>query len=275
MKARLNRLFAADGRCFDVAVDHGFFGEGSFLAGIEDMERTVATLVEAGPDAIQLSPGQASLLQGVPGPGKPALVLRTDVANLYGGSPPSRLFSQVVEAVVERAIVLDAACVVVNLFLLPGEPELHEQCIRNVSALRAACDPVGLPLMVEPLAMRPGEGGYGVDGDVEKIVPLVRQAVELGADVIKADPTDDPEDYPRVVQAAGTRPVLVRGGGRVSDEEILRRTAAIMQQGTAGIVYGRNVVQHDNPGAMTRALMAIVHDGVSAEEAGKRLRPSG
>ena len=275
MNPRLNRLFAADGRCFDVAVDHGFFCEGSFLTGIEDMERTVAILVEAGPDAIQLSPGQASLLQDVPGPGKPALVLRTDVANLYGGSPPSRLFSQVVEAVVERAIVLDAACVVVNLFLLPGEPELHEQCIRNVSALRAACDPVAMPLMVEPLAMRPGERGYGVDGDVEKIVPLVRQAVELGADVIKADPTDDPEDYPRVVQAAGTRPVLVRGGGRVSDDEILRRTAAIMQQGAAGIVYGRNVVQHDNPGAMTRALMAVVHDGVSAEEAGKRLRAGG
>jgi fructose-bisphosphate aldolase, class I len=272
MNPRINRLFAADGRCFDVAVDHGFFGEGAFLTGIEDMARTVATLVEAGPDAIQLSPGQASLLQSVPGPAKPALVLRTDVANLYGSSPPSRLFSQVVEAAVERAVVLDAACIVVNLFLLPGEPELHEQCVRNVSALRAACDPVAMPLMVEPLAMKPGDRGYGVDGDVEKIVPLVRQAVELGADVIKADPTDDPEDYPRVVQAAGTRPVLVRGGGRVSDDEILLRTAAIMQQGAAGIVYGRNVVQHDNPGAMTRALMAIVHDGVSAEEAGNHLR---
>jgi class I fructose-bisphosphate aldolase len=275
MNPRLNRLFAADGRCFDVAVDHGFFGEGSFLEGIEDMARTVATLVEAGPDAIQLSPGQARLLQSVPGPGKPALVLRTDVANLYGSSPPGRLFSQVVDAAVERAVALDAACVVVNLFLLPGEPELHEQCVRNVSALRAACEPVAMPLMVEPLAMRRGERGYGVDGDVEKIVPLVRQAVELGADVIKADPTDDPEDYPRVVQAAGTRPVLVRGGGRVSDDEILRRTEAVMRQGAAGIVYGRNVVQHDNPGAMTRALMAIVHDGVSADEAGNLLRSDG
>ena len=275
MNPRLNRLFAADGRCFDVAVDHGFFGEGSFLSGIEDMARTVAILVEAGPDAIQLSPGQASLLQGVRGPDKPALVLRTDVANLYGGSPPARLFSRVVEAAVERAVVLDAACVVVNLFLLPGQPELHEQCLRNVSTLRAVCEPVGMPLMVEPLAMRPGEGGYGVDGDVEKIVPLVRQAVELGADVIKADPTDDPAEYPRVVQAAGTRPVLVRGGGRVSDEEILRRTEAIMRQGAAGIVYGRNVVQHEDPAAMTRALMAIVHGGASAEEAGKHLRRDG
>ena len=43
--ARLNRLFAGDGRCFDVAVDHGFFGEHEFLTGIEDMERAIATLV--------------------------------------------------------------------------------------------------------------------------------------------------------------------------------------------------------------------------------------
>ena len=69
--------------------------------------------------------------------------------------------------------------------------------------------------------------------------------------------------------------MLVRGGGRVSDDEILRRTEAIMRRGAAGIVYGRNVVQHENPGAMTRALMAIVHDGVSAEEAGQRLRAGG
>jgi fructose-bisphosphate aldolase, class I len=274
VKARLNRLFAADRKCFDVAVDHGFFGEASFLTGIEDMAKTVSTLVDAGPDAIQLSPGQAPLLQNLPDPGKPALVLRTDVANLYGGSPPRKLFSRVVDAAVERALRLDAACVVVNLLLLPDEPELYEQCVWNVSALGAACDPVGMPLMVEPLAMKPGDRGYGVDGDVEKIVPLVRQAVELGADVIKADPTDDPKDYPRVIEAAGSRPVLVRGGGRVSDEEILRRTEAVMRQGAAGIVYGRNVVQHHDPRSITRALMAIVHDRVSAEEAGKLLRAS-
>jgi fructose-bisphosphate aldolase, class I len=264
---RLNRLFAADGRCFDVAVDHGLFGEESFLTGIEDMERVVATLVEAQPDAIQLSPGQAHLLQQRRGP-KPALVLRTDVANVYGREGVGReyLFSQLVENVVEMALVLDAACVVVNLLLLPRQPELHHACVRNVSALRALCDPVGMPLMVEPLAMKPGESGYGVDGDVRTIVTLVRQAVELGADVIKADPTDDLDDYPRVLEVAGAVPVLVRGGGRAADEEILRRTEVVIGLGAAGIVYGRNVIQHEHPATMTRALMAIVHNGVSAVE---------
>jgi class I fructose-bisphosphate aldolase len=269
VNARLNRLFAADGRCFDVAVDHGMFGEASFLAGIEDMERVIDVLVEAGPDAIQLSPGQAPLLQRIPGPRKPALVLRTDVANVYGreGTERDHLFSHLVEDAVERAVRLDAACVVVNVLLVPGQPELLEACIENVSELRAACDEVAMPLMVEPLAMRPRAGGYEVDGDAERIVALVRQAVELGADVIKADPTDDLEDYGRVIETAGRCPVLVRGGGRVSDEEIFRRTEAVLAQGAAGIVYGRNVIQHAEPAGMTRALMAVVHDGASAEEA--------
>jgi DhnA family fructose-bisphosphate aldolase class Ia len=267
MLPRLNRLFAADGRCLDVAVDHGFFNEGSFLSGIEDMEAAVGTLVDAAPDAIQLSPGQSHRLQDVPGPRKPALVLRTDVANVYHRELPSVLYSEVIENAVGTALALDAACVVVNLLRLPDQPELLRQCVRNVTALRAACDPVGMPLMVEPLVFKPGAGGYGVDGDVEKIVPLVRQAAELGADIVKADPTDDIADYHRVVQAAGGRPVLPRGGGRVPDAEVLRRTEALMAQGAAGIVYGRNVIQHEDPAGMTRALMAVVHDGATAEQA--------
>jgi fructose-bisphosphate aldolase, class I len=223
--------------------------------------------VDAGPDAIQLSPGEAPFLQRVPGPRKPALVLRTDVANVYGPSPPQPLWSELVEDAVGRALRLDAACVVVNLLALPGESELYRQCVRNVSTLRAACDPLGLPLMVEPLAMKPGKAGYGVNGDADTVVALVRQAVELGADVVKADPTDELEDYGRVIEAAGRVPVLVRGGGRAPDEEILRRTETVLVQGAAGIVYGRNVIQHADPAGMTRALMAIVHEGATAEEA--------
>jgi class I fructose-bisphosphate aldolase len=154
---------------------------------------------------------------------------------------------------------LDAACAVVNLLSLPGQPDLHRQCVRNVTRLRAACDDHAMPLMVEPLAMKPGGGGYGVNGDTATVVTLVRQAVELGADVIKADPTDRLDDYPQVIAAAGDRPVLVRGGGRVPDEELLARTRSLMATGAAGIVYGRNVIQHEDPAGITRALMAIVH----------------
>ena len=268
VEPRLRRLFAADGRCFDVAVDHGFFGESRFLTGIEDLAAALDLLVEAAPDAIQLSPGSAPLLQRRPGP-KPALVLRTDVANVYGPAvdPGTRYFSELVPEAVEQAVRLDAVCVVVNLLWIDGQEDLHRACVQNVAALKARCGPAGMPLMVEPLAMRPCSAGYGVDCDPERIRALVRQAAELGADVIKADPTDDLADYPGVIEVAGRVPVLVRGGGRAPDEEVLSRSETVIEAGAAGIVYGRNVIQHEHPSTMTRALMSVVHDGVSAESA--------
>ena len=272
--ARLNRLFAEDGKCFDVAIDHGFFNERSFLHGIEDMRSAIPTLVAANPDAIQLTPGLAPLLQALPGKAKPSLVLRTDVANVYGKELPRYLYSRIIENAVEQALSLDAACVVVNLLQLPEQPELHAQCVENICRLKPQCDRYGMPLMIEPLVMQPNAnaGGYMVDGDLEKILPLVRQAVELGADVIKADPCDDVQQYHTVIEVASGRPVLVRGGGKASEEEIVRRTHVLMQQGASGIVYGRNVIQHERPTAMTRALMALVHDDATSEQAMKILQ---
>jgi class I fructose-bisphosphate aldolase len=264
---RLNRLFhATSGRCFDVAVDHGMPGEPAMLTGIEAMEAAIDTLVDAGPDAIQLSVGQADLLQRHPGRDKPALVLRTDTPNIYQPTPPEDAWSFMIDDPVGHAVRLDAACVVVNLLDVPGQERLRLDCLEAISHLRAECDRVGMPLMVEPLAFEPGEGGYAGSGDVDRICGIVRQAVELGADVIKADPTDDLADYHRVVTVARV-PLLVRGGGRVTDKEILERTHTLLEQGAVGIVYGRNVIQHDNPAGMTRALMSVVHEGATPEQA--------
>ncbi len=268
-KPRLNRFLASDGKCFDVAIDHGFFNEPGFLSGIEDMRAAVSGIAAAGPDAIQLSPGMARLLQDVPGRRKPSLVLRTDVANVYAGDLPRHLFSVMIDDPVGQAVALDAACLCVNLLLLPGRPEVHRDCVRNICRIKPAADSAGMPLMVEPLVMMDNAeaGGYTVNGDLSLIRALVRQAVELGADVVKADPTDDAMEYHKVVEAASGIPVLVRGGGRVTDREILRRTAEIMAQGASGIVYGRNVIQHANPAAITKALMAVVHQGLDPETA--------
>jgi DhnA family fructose-bisphosphate aldolase class Ia len=267
---RLNRLFnAKSNRCFDVAVDHGFFNQPGFLTGIEDMRSVVKTLVDAAPDAIQLTLGMARHLQEIPGRFKPSLVLRTDVANIYGKELPESRFSLMIEETMLQAVRYDAACVCVNLFQIPGAPEVHEQCVENILRLKPQADYYGVPMMIEPLVFQPNEkaGGYMVNGDETAITYLVRQAVELGADIVKADPTDDVSDYHKVIAAASGIPVLVRGGGRVSDKEILERTQGLLAQGAAGIVYGRNVIQHPNPKGITRALMAMVHDGASVKTA--------
>jgi class I fructose-bisphosphate aldolase len=268
---RMGRLFdARSGRCLNVAVDHGLFGEAAFLRGIENMPSAIDVLVNARPDAVQLSRGQAPLLQSVPGKAKPALVLRSDVANVYGTPRDSHLFSTHFPDTVVEAVRLDACCVVANLLQLEGQPQVRERCIETIMALRADCTRFGMPLMVEPLVMREHSGGYAGDGTEGKVVSLVRQARELGADLIKADPTDDIAIYHRVVEAAVV-PVLVRGGSKVSDVDLLSRTHKVLEQGARGVVYGRNIIQHDKPAGVVRAIMAILHEEATVDEALKIL----
>ncbi|MEK1943985.1 MAG: class I fructose-bisphosphate aldolase [Ensifer adhaerens] len=261
-KVRMNRLFGA-GRCLDVAIDHGVCNEPSFLDGLENLESVVRALVDARPDAIQMNYGQADLLQDLPGKDKPALVMRIDMGNPY-----NRIRHRDMWAVLQNeaeplvgALEMDAACVVVNLFMLPDEPDLFRQCVANISRVRADCEKYGMPLMIEPLVMQPvtERGGYMVDGDAEKIVTLTRLAREMGADIVKADPTTNAEDFHRVVEAARC-PVLVRGGGKEDLRAVFDKSAALMRQGAVGMVYGRNIYQHANPSAVVRGLMAIVHD---------------
>ncbi|MGH0250409.1 class I fructose-bisphosphate aldolase [Sinorhizobium meliloti] len=268
-KVRMNRLFNR-GRCLDVAIDHGVCNEPPFLSGLENMETVVKALTAAAPDAIQMNYGQADLLQDLPGKDKPALVMRIDMGNPY-----NRIRHRDMWAVLQNeaepligALAMDAACVVVNLFMLPDEPDLFRQCVQNIARVRADCDKYRMPLMIEPLVMQPvtEHGGYMVDGDADKIVTLTRLAREMGADIVKADPTTDADEFHRVVEAARC-PVLVRGGGKEDLRSVLDKSAALMKQGAMGMVYGRNIYQHSNPKAVVRALMAIVHDNASGEEA--------
>lgn len=268
-KARMNRLFT-DGRCLDVAIDHGVCNEPGFMDGLEDIGGVVDQLIAAAPDAIQMNYGQADLLQSRPEKTKPALVMRIDMGNPYNDRRHRTMWAELQnrDEPIIGALEMDAACVVVNLFMLPDEPDLFRQCVANIAATRAACSRYGMPLMIEPLVMLPNEvrGGYQVDGNAEKVVTLVRLAAEMGADIIKADPTTDPEDFHRVIEAARV-PVLVRGGGKEDLRTVLAKSAALLAQGARGLVYGRNIYQHANPKAVVAALMAMIHRGASGDEA--------
>lgn len=203
-KVRLNRLLN-QGKCLDVAIDHGIANEPDFLIGLEDIAEVMKNLIVARPDAIQVNYGQADLLQQHQGD-KPALVMRTDVGNAYNQARHREMWAVLhnPDEPVLAALQMDAAAVVVNLYLIPDEPAIFRMCIENIGRLRHACERYAMPLMIEPLVMAPAgqDAAYASLGDVEKMVPLVRLARELGADITKADPTDNPAEFHRVVEAA-------------------------------------------------------------------------
>ncbi|MGY5881357.1 MAG: fructose-bisphosphate aldolase [Candidatus Thorarchaeota archaeon] len=97
-----------------------------------------------------------------------------------------------------------------------------------------------------------------------------RVADELGADVVKLNvPVDNPktksqqrspydkmelsyeEGVSKVVKTAGKCLVLFSGGGMMSDEEVVHRAKACIEQGATGLIFGRNLWQREWDDALT------------------------
>ena len=234
------------------------------------MERVIDSVVEANPDAILLAPGQADLLQRRVGREKPALVLRVDAPNVYGREVPERAGLHPVRRPGRDGGPARRRLRGHEPARLAGPAVAAPELRRERDAAARRLRPGGHADDGRAVPMAPATAGYDVHRDPERLRGLVRQAVELGADVIKADPLPDAQDFARVVRTARV-PLLVRGGGRVAVEELMELTASVLSAGALGLVYGRNVIQHDDPPAMARALGALVHDGATAQEALARL----
>lgn len=196
------------------------------------------------------------------------VALRLDVTNVYEPRVVEKAWDTAHPNSLEDANHPSVGCVVLNLLEIDNNAELQEQCIQNIQEIGALTRARGISLMVEPLVMKTNpEGGSTSVSDPEKIATLVRQAVELGADIIKVDPVEPMERFAEVVAIAHPKPVLVRGGGKVTTRELLERTKIAIEVGAKGVVYGRNVVQHQNPGSLVAALQAIVHNNASVDDA--------
>ena len=166
---RLRRLLQPkSGRCFVVALDHGFFAVPADLPAIEDLGAVLEAVTAVGPDGVLMSAGQARLLAGIEGRPIPALAVRGDVTNLY--LSPDQAESDPVDDAALRAIRLDAVALLINLLDADDDPSVRQACLRNVFAAKAQCEHFGLPLMVEPIPFERRDGRYHDVADDERLV---------------------------------------------------------------------------------------------------------
>jgi class I fructose-bisphosphate aldolase len=107
-----------------------------------------------------------------------------------------------------------------------------------------------------------------------------RVAHELGADVVKLNypvaserDAESPapyntlhltsmEAFRKVVMSAGRSLVLVSGGEKIGDEDLLRKVRSSMDAGATGIIFGRNLWQRPKAEALrlTREMHAILRE---------------
>jgi DhnA family fructose-bisphosphate aldolase class Ia len=95
----------------------------------------------------------------------------------------------------------------------------------------------------------------------------VRLCAELGADIVKTNWPGDGESFAKLIQAANGIPMVLAGGSRVEDDELLGRMEQAMAAGAIGCSVGRNIFMHRSPEAITRALSRVIRERWPADRA--------
>src|SRR5436309_10565337 len=171
---------------------------------------------------------------------------------------------------VEEALILGADAVVL-FTALGGDTEAG--MVQILSDVGLECAALGMPFIAEAefpttyATVEELKQQYGF----EYLRRNVRLCAELGADIVKTNWPGDPESFGKLVEAANGIPVVLAGGSRLDDEELLGRMQVAVEAGAIGCSVGRNIFMHTSPEAITRALARVIRERWTADKAHEAL----
>jgi len=257
---RMKRVIDAQGVSVICALDHGMTSP-TFLEPLADIAERTAEAVAGGANVIMMSKGMIRIAAPAFSPSTSLALLLSASANPEQGQP------HVVQiADVEEASRLGADAVVL-FTALAGETEAA--MITTLAGVGKECEVLGIPFIAEAefpttyASVKDLRDMYGF----EYLRRNVRLCGELGADIIKTNWPGDEESFGRLVEAANTIPVVLAGGSRLDDSELLERMESAMAAGAIGCSVGRNIFMHKSPEAITRALSRVIRERWTAEKA--------
>lgn len=162
-------------------------------------------------------------------------------------------------ASVEDAVRLGADAVGYTLYV--GSPAQGED-IRQFFEIREDCNKFSMPLIMWAYPRGEAIEAKGGRDSLYAVDYAARVACELGADLVKLNlpeydekkAKDLPKPYDqmkftpqegleKVVKSAGRTLVLISGGSKISDEDLLDKVKASMEAGVTGLIFGRNMWQ--------------------------------
>jgi fructose-bisphosphate aldolase/2-amino-3,7-dideoxy-D-threo-hept-6-ulosonate synthase len=243
-----------------VPMDHGVtVGP---ITGLTNMGNTVDMVAEGGADAVV---GHLGLpLHGHRGAGRDiGLILHLSASTSLGPDPNHKVLVNTVQWALKMGA--DAVSVHINI-----GADNEAKMLEDLGRVAIECMEWGMPLLA---MMYPRGAKIEDENDVEVVKHAARVGAELGADIIKCPYTGSPETFKEVVEGC-LAPVVIAGGSKITDEETLKMIEGALKAGGAGISMGRNAFQHKTPTKLVKAACAIVHDGMSAEEALKIVESS-
>ncbi|MDN5343906.1 MAG: fructose-bisphosphate aldolase, class [Clostridia bacterium] len=256
---RMSRLFDREsGRTVMVALDHG---QGGVQPGLANPDKLLQTIINAGPDAILLSAGMARTFNHLfAGKGAPALVISSDF--VIASTIPKEdagMEEQRQTLSVQEAVRLGADAIKALLVFGRNDVKLQAWNMAYIARLAEECDRWNMPLIVEPTVwgqrITPEKGR-----DIQLNADMCRIAAELGADMVKTQYVGTPESF-RTVIAGCPVPIAILGGSKQPPAEVAAMVLDGIEAGACGVVFGRNVWQHQEPGRMIAALKHLTYRG--------------
>jgi len=257
---RLKRVIDEAGVSVICALDHGMTSP-TFLEPLADISERARETVAGGANVIMMSKGMIRIAHPAFAPTTSLAMLLSASANPGGDTP------RIVQiADVEEALKLGADAVVLFTAL---EGETEAGMIDTLAAVGRECAVLGMPFIAEAefpttyATVEELKQQYGF----EYLRRNVRLCTELGADIVKTNWPGDADSFGRCVEAANGIPVVLAGGSRLEDGELLMRMEQAMAAGAIGCSVGRNIFMHRNPEAITRALSRVIRERWTAEKA--------
>lgn len=251
---RMKRIFKEE-KVLVLALDHGM-GMGP-QPGIVEPNETIAKCIQGGIDAVLTSPGIAAMYAELFA--QVGLIVRLDggFSILKGG-----IDRAIPCYTVEHALRIGGDAVACMGFI--GGDEVQEQnSLQALANYVESCAYWQVPLMAEMIALPSDQAGI-TEG--AKAALAVRTGVEYGADFIKTPYVSEGDAFTKAV-GGSFKPVLVLGGGKVTDRELLSTVKKAVIEGARGAVIGRNIWQHAHPEKISQALSLIIHQGEEVEKA--------
>ncbi len=258
-RIRIERIFNRKSKkTIIVPMDHGL-SDGT-IKGLENMAAMVDKVAKGGANAVLEHSGmvayghrQSEIDIG--------LIIHLSGATSLAPDPDRK----VIVCSVERAIKMgaDACSIHINIGA-NEEPEMLEDAQKIVES----CREWGIPLLA---MMYPRGKKISNENNPEVVNIATRVGAELGADIVKTNYTGDIDSFRYIVKGVPT-PVVIAGGPKTDTvEDLLQMVYDSIQAGGAGVAFGRNVFQAQDPTKMVMALAKIIHKGYTIEEVLKEL----
>jgi fructose-bisphosphate aldolase/2-amino-3,7-dideoxy-D-threo-hept-6-ulosonate synthase len=169
---------------------------------------------------------------------------------------------KVIVTSVEEAVALGADAISIHINV--GANDTPKMMIDAAQVVRD-CKRFGMPLL---MMMYPRGEKIKNEKDVEVVKIAARIGAELGADIVKTNYTGSKESFKQVVEGCPV-PVIIAGGCKGTDREVLQMIRDAMDAGAAGVAMGRNAFQHKEPKKIIQAVSLVVHKNYSVENAMK------